>query len=55
VEDGPLDAEAGEVLLTPSTPALRRMPDYTWRVQLVAVDEAGERALGEYTFAHTLA
>jgi hypothetical protein len=29
------------------------MPAHTLRVQLVAVDQAGERPLGEYTFAHT--
>jgi hypothetical protein len=29
------------------------MPAHTWRVQLLAVEAAGERPLGEYTFAHT--
>jgi hypothetical protein len=29
------------------------MPAHTMRMRLVAVDEAGERPLGEYTFAHT--
>jgi hypothetical protein len=33
--------------------ALRKLPANTLRVQLLAVDEAGERPLGEYTFAHT--
>ena len=55
VEDVPFDAQAGEVLFSPSTPALRRMPSHTWRVQLVAVDESGDRPLGEYAFAHTAA
>jgi hypothetical protein len=32
---------------------VRGLPANTLRVRLVAVDEAGERALGEYTFAHT--
>jgi len=52
-EDVPFDAEAGEVLFTPSAAALRKMPAHTWRVQLLAVDEGGERPLGEYAFAHT--
>ncbi len=52
-EDVPFDAQAGEVLLMPSSTELRNMPAHTWRVQLVAVDESGERSLGEYTFAHT--
>lgn len=53
INDVPFDEEAGEVLFAPSTAALRKMPAHTWRLQLVAVDESGERNLGEYTFAHT--
>lgn len=53
VEDVPFDAQAGEVLLMPSSTELRKMPAHTWRVQLVAVQESGERKLGEYTFQHT--
>lgn len=53
VEDVAFDPAAGEVLFLPSAAALRRMPAHTMRVRLVAVDEAEERALGEYTFAHT--
>jgi anti-sigma factor RsiW len=53
VEDVPFDPAAGEVLSLPSAAELRRMPAHTLRMQLVAVDEAGERPLGEYTFAHT--
>ncbi len=53
VEDVPFDPAAGEVLFLPSAAALRHMPAHTMRVRLVAVDEAGERPLGEYTFAHT--
>jgi hypothetical protein len=52
-EDVPFDPEAGEVLLIPSTAELRKMPAFTSRVQLVAVDDSGERSLGEYTFAHS--
>jgi hypothetical protein len=53
VEDVPFDPAAGEVLFLPSAAALRKMPAHTMRMRLVAVDEAGERPLGEYTFAHT--
>ena len=53
VEDVPFNVQAGEVLFAPSAPALRQMPAHTWHVQLLAVDEGSERALGEYTFQHT--
>jgi hypothetical protein len=53
LEDVPFDPDAGEVLSLPSAAALKKLPAHTQRVQLVAVDEAGERPLGEYTFAHT--
>ena len=53
VEDLPFDPAAGEVLLLPSAAALRKLPAHTMRMRLVAVDEAGERPLGEYTFAQT--
>ena len=53
VEDVPFDPDAGEVLSLPSAAELKKLPAHTSRVQLVAVDESGERSLGEYTFAHT--
>jgi hypothetical protein len=53
LEDVPFDPQAGEVLFSPSAAALRKLPANTLRVQLLAVDEVGERPLGEYTFAHT--
>ena len=54
LEDVPFDPAAGEVLTLPVAAArLRKLPAHVMRVRLVAVDEAGERALGEYTFAHT--
>lgn len=52
-EDVPFNPAAGEVLSLPSAAELRRLPAHTLRVRLVAVDETGERPLGEYTFAHT--
>jgi anti-sigma factor RsiW len=53
LEDVPFDPAAGEVLHLPPAAWVRALPANTLRVRLVAVDEAGERALGEYTFAHT--
>jgi anti-sigma factor RsiW len=53
VENVPFDPAAGEVLHLPSAAGLRKLPAHTLRVRLVAVDAAGEREIGEYTFAHT--
>jgi anti-sigma factor RsiW len=53
VEDVAFDPTAGEVLILPSAAWLRKMPANTLRVRLVAVEAAGERVIGEYTFAHT--
>lgn len=52
-EDVPFDADAGEVLNLPSAAAVKSMPHFTSRVRLIAVDDAGDRLLGEYTFAHS--
>jgi hypothetical protein len=53
VPDVPFDPAAGELLYLPSAAELRRLPAHTQRVRLVAVEEAGERPIGEYVFAHT--
>jgi anti-sigma factor RsiW len=53
LEDVPFDPAAGELISLPSAAALRKMPAHTFRVRLLAVDAAGDRSLGEYTFAHT--
>ena len=53
LEDVPFDPNADEVLALPSAGALRKLGTHIFRVQLVAMDESGERPLGEYTFAHT--
>jgi anti-sigma factor RsiW len=53
LEDVPFDPEAGEVLNLPLAARLRTMPAHVVRMRLLAVEEAGERTLGEYTFAHT--
>ena len=52
-EDLPFDASIGEVLSLPAAEALKRSTAHTSCVRLLAVDESGERPLGEYTFAHT--
>jgi anti-sigma factor RsiW len=52
-EDVPFDAAAGEVLMCPAPAALKQRSAFTHHVRLVAVEEAGERLLGEYTFLHT--
>lgn len=51
--DVPFDPIAGEVLYCPSAAALKKMPAHTDRFQLLAVDEAGERLVAEYTFIHS--
>lgn len=53
VEDVPFDAAAGEVVVLPSATLLRRLPRCAYRMQLVAVDEGREEAIGEYAFLHT--
>ena len=52
-EDVPFDAAAGEVLMCPAPAALKRKGRFTLRVRLLAVDDAGERELGKYTFEHS--
>jgi hypothetical protein len=53
VPDVPFDPAAGEVLFIPAAAALKAMPSHVLEVTLLAVDEAGERPIGEYTFRHT--
>jgi hypothetical protein len=52
LEDVPFDPDADEVLTMPSAAALKKLPAHSFRVRLVAVDERGDRPLGEYTFVH---
>lgn len=52
-EDVPFDAAAGEVLMLPAPAELKRRGAFTHHVRLLAVDDTGERVLGEYTFLHT--
>lgn len=51
--DVPFDPDTGAVLSLPAASVLRRLPRHTLRIQLMAVEEAGDRLLGEYTFEHT--
>ena len=53
LEDVPFDPAAGEVLHIPPAAVVKSMPAHTMRVRLIAVGEAGEAPLGEYTFVHT--
>jgi hypothetical protein len=51
--DVPFDAETGEVLVIPSAAWLKTMPAFTMRMRLIAVGEAGEKQIGDYTFNHS--
>ena len=51
-EDIPFDAGAGEVVVVMPLQRLRALPSGTERVELLAVEPAGERRIGEYTFIH---
>jgi hypothetical protein len=51
--DVPFDAETGEVLVVQPTAWLKTMPAFTMRTRLIAVGEAGEQRIGEYTFDHS--
>jgi anti-sigma factor RsiW len=53
VRDIPFDPQSGEVVTLPDLVRLRSMPDHQQRIRLIAVDERGERVLGEYTFNHS--
>ena len=51
--DIPFEPTAGEVLFCPSAASLKQAPAYTETIRLLAVDEAGERPIADYTFIHT--
>jgi anti-sigma factor RsiW len=51
--DIPFDPAAGEVIFCPAAAWLRSMPAHTDKVRLLAVEPAGEKTIGEYTFVHT--
>lgn len=51
--DVPFDAMTGEVLIIPSAAWLKTMPAFTMRMHLIAVGDAGDRPIADYTFNHT--
>jgi hypothetical protein len=51
--DIPFDAAAGRVYMLTRAEALRRVPSTRLHLRLLAVDEAGERTLGDYALDHT--
>jgi len=53
VEDIPFRAGNHGVVIIPRIGDMRALPATTMRMRLLAVDEAGERVIGEYTFNHT--
>jgi hypothetical protein len=53
VADVPFNAEAGEVLVVPGPAWLKTMPAFQMQMRLIAVDEGGEREIGDYTFNHS--
>lgn len=52
-EDVPFDAASGEVLVCPSPAQLKLRGAFTTWMRLLAVEDAADRVLGEYTFVHT--
>lgn len=54
-EDIPFDGASGEVVIVTPAAYLRGLPTSVERMELFAVDAAGERLLGDYTFNHRAA
>jgi hypothetical protein len=52
-EDVPFDPGTGELFFMPPADWLKSMPAMTLRKRLFAVDDGGERLIGEYAFFHT--
>ena len=55
LRDIPFDAATGEVLFTPKMVEVREHPSHELTVRLLAIDAAGEREVGHYTFHHQAA
>jgi hypothetical protein len=47
------EGDVAQALERPAPAALKRQGVFTTQMRLVAVEDAGERLLGEYTFMHT--
>lgn len=52
LSDLPFDPDAGEVVFAPRLAEVRRQPSHELVVRLLAVEDAGEREIGRYTFVH---
>lgn len=52
VPDVPIDRQSGRVIIAYAGEALRTWPARTVVTRLIAVESAGERTVGEYTFVH---
>ena len=52
-EDIPFDASSGEVIVVQPIDRIRLWPATTFRLQLVAVGDTGDRRIGTYTFHHS--
>ena len=52
-EDIPFNVENGDVVFSTRIDALRALPTTSLHVRLLAVDNHGERTLGDYIFNHT--
>ena len=52
LHDIAFDASSAEVLFVPELRKLRSAPSHDFVVRLLAVDAAGEREIGHYTFHH---
>lgn len=53
LEDIPFIAESSDVVLSTRIDVLRALPASKLQMRLLAIDNNGERTLGEYTFNHT--
>ena len=53
IPDVPFDVEAGRVYMLSGADALRSLPSMRLQLQLVSVDESGDRTLGDYVLDHT--
>ncbi len=53
IEDVPFNPSTGEIVLMPQSAELRSRGNSVQQLQLVAVEDTGERTLGTYTFRHS--
>jgi hypothetical protein len=53
IDDVPFDPDGGEVVFVQPAEYLRTLPTERKTIRLIAVDDAGERVVGEYVLNHT--